>query len=609
MQGRRSFALACAGVFALGALVRLVVLWQSREMPLFDTLIVDSRAYDLWARRVAEGEWLRGRPFYQAPLYPYLLGVVYALLGSDALWVRVGQCVLGGAASALMAVACRAWFGARTSVVAGVLMALYAPAVFFDGLIQKAALDSLLVPLVLWALGRANARGGAGRWLLAGVAMGVAALSRETMLLMALVIAPWVALGWRPWDAGGRVARRDGWIAAACLVAGVMVGVSPAHLHNAYHGAPLAVTTTNAGLSFYLGNGALANGTYVPLREGRGDTRFEETDTVELAEQGAGRPLSAQEVSAWWMRRAVEDVGASPARWLRLLALKAALSVNRIEVIDTDDIYLNEGYSALLRVLNSVWNFGLLLPLACAGAVLTAGRRRDLAPLYLAVAANALALVVFYVVARYRYPMALLLLPFAAAALTHLTRAALPRAAAAALAGLVAAWLPVTDKNAQLSASYFNVANTLAEDGRHADAARFFELTRGTGRRDAPLFVNHSALLTAAGRADEAAALAREGLALHPRDARLRLAAANAALASGNPADAARFAADAVERDPSLAEAHNTLGAALIALGRPADARAALERALDLRPDYPLARRNLERAGADDAATTGSAPR
>ena len=608
MAGRHTFALGCAAVFLLGALVRLLVLWQSRDMPLFDTLIVDSRAYDLWARRVAEGEWLRGRPFYQAPLYPYLLGIVYALVGSDAFWIRVGQCVLGGGASALMALACRPWLASRTALVAGVMMALYAPAVFFDGLIQKAALDSILVPLVLWALGSANARGGAARWLLAGAAMGVQALSRETMLLMALVIVPWVALGWRP-EAGGAHGRRSGWIAAACMAAGVMLGVSPAHLHNVYHGAPLAVTTTNAGLSFYLGNGAPANGTYVPLREGRGDTRFEETDTVELAEQGAGRALSAQEVSAWWMGRALTDIGADPVRWLRLVARKAALTVNRIEMIDTDDIYLNEGYSVLLRALNSAWNFGLLLPLACVGLVLTVHRRRSLAPLYLAVAANALALVVFYVVARYRYPMALLLLPFAAAALTHLSRATLPRAAGAALAGLALAWLPVTDKNAQLSASYFNVANTLAEDGRHADAARFFEMTHETGRRDAPLFVNHAALLTATGRTDEAAALAREGLALHPRDARLQLAAANAALAGGRPAEAGRFASAAVVLDPSLAEAHNTLGAALIALGRPAEARAALERALELRPDYPLARRNLERTGTDDDGTTAASTR
>ena len=48
----------------------------------------DARGYDAWARRLAAGDWIGTDVFYQAPLYPYFLGVVYALAGHDLLAVR-----------------------------------------------------------------------------------------------------------------------------------------------------------------------------------------------------------------------------------------------------------------------------------------------------------------------------------------------------------------------------------------------------------------------------------------------------------------------------------------------------------------------------------------
>ena len=45
----------------------------------------DSRGYDEWARRIAGGDWLGHEVFYQAPLYPYLLGVIYAIAGRHLL--------------------------------------------------------------------------------------------------------------------------------------------------------------------------------------------------------------------------------------------------------------------------------------------------------------------------------------------------------------------------------------------------------------------------------------------------------------------------------------------------------------------------------------------
>src|SRR4051812_15199714 len=91
-QGRtrmapRSFRLYAAAIFALALLIRLVHVWQLRASPFFDVLMGDARGYDEWARRIAGGEWIGRDVFYQAPLYPYFLAVIYKVFGHDLLAV------------------------------------------------------------------------------------------------------------------------------------------------------------------------------------------------------------------------------------------------------------------------------------------------------------------------------------------------------------------------------------------------------------------------------------------------------------------------------------------------------------------------------------------
>jgi len=152
--GRSWFALV---VFAVALLVRLVHVWQMRGSPFFSLLMGDSRGYDEWAQRIAGGEWLGHEVFYQAPLYPYLLGVIYAVAGRHLLLVRFVQASIGSASCALLALAGARLFSRRAGLVAGLMLALYAPAIFFDGLLQKSVLDVFFVCLALWLISRSEA--------------------------------------------------------------------------------------------------------------------------------------------------------------------------------------------------------------------------------------------------------------------------------------------------------------------------------------------------------------------------------------------------------------------------------------------------------------------
>src|SRR5689334_15669568 len=87
--GTGTGAVAAVVVFALALAVRVLHLWQIRRAPFLSLLMGDALSYDLWAQRIASGEWLGREVFYQAPLYPYLLGVLYRIVGHDPVAARI----------------------------------------------------------------------------------------------------------------------------------------------------------------------------------------------------------------------------------------------------------------------------------------------------------------------------------------------------------------------------------------------------------------------------------------------------------------------------------------------------------------------------------------
>ena len=88
----RGFGHGCSAVVRRLALaLRLVHVWQMRDTLFFSVLMGDSRGYDAWARQIAAGDWIGRDVFYQAPLYPYFLGVIYARLRSRP--ARRARCV------------------------------------------------------------------------------------------------------------------------------------------------------------------------------------------------------------------------------------------------------------------------------------------------------------------------------------------------------------------------------------------------------------------------------------------------------------------------------------------------------------------------------------
>ena len=151
-------------IFSFALLVRGLHVWQLQGSLVLDTIMGDARSYDSWARQIAAGDWLGNEVFYQAPLYPYFLAILYGSIGDEPLLVRGLQALVGAGSCALLALAGWRFFSKPVGIAAGLLLAVYAPAIFADTTIQKSVLDLFLLCLALWILGGIVNRPRASRW-------------------------------------------------------------------------------------------------------------------------------------------------------------------------------------------------------------------------------------------------------------------------------------------------------------------------------------------------------------------------------------------------------------------------------------------------------------
>ena len=195
--------------------------------------------------------------------------------------MRLVQIALGSLACGVLLLAGKEFVSRRAGIAAGVLLALYPPAIFLDALIQKANLSLLWMTLLLWALARAQKTAGAWRLGACGALLGLLMLTREETLLLAPVLALWTLVGSR--TARSSAGARSG---SRAFLLGLALVLTPVVWRNARVGGEFVLTTAQAGPNFYIGNGPEANGIYVPARAG---ARRSDLRTRRRGRAGGGR--------------------------------------------------------------------------------------------------------------------------------------------------------------------------------------------------------------------------------------------------------------------------------------------------------------------------------
>jgi len=589
---RRAALVALVALVALAALLRLAHYLAVRDAPFVAQLAMDSAEYDRWAREIAAGDWSGGAPFFQAPLYPYLLAVVYRIAGRSLDVVYLLQIALALAGIYWAAKATERILGPRHALAAAALAAVYQPAVFHEVQLTKEAIALPLAALLIERLTKATQRptasaprrtlesgavprGWAGNerddraarerlderattraWLAAGGVLGLLALLRENALLLFPFLAPLVLANRTP----KQIAARR----LAAFAVGLALPLLPVAARNAALGGGFLPTTFQGGVNFWIGNNPEADGTYRPLVPGKQIPRLERAEAERLAEQASGRELKGGEVSRYWLARALAWARDEPLAFARLQARKLALYLAPYEWPDAVDYAWVKTISPPLALPGLEW--GGLVALAAAGVAFAGGRRRALGPALLFELGWLASTVAFFLFARYRLPAAaglfvLASIPLVAA--VDLWRGGRRRAALAAAAGLVAAL----------------VAPHAVAPSPRADLVEYNLGRLAEERRDPAAARRHYA----------------EALAADPDFFLAAMNLGTLAARQGDLAEGLRYLEEAVRLEPRSDDAWANLGAARLAAGDLDAAREALRQALALHPAHAAATANLER--------------
>ncbi|HSE84804.1 MAG TPA: tetratricopeptide repeat protein [Candidatus Binatia bacterium] len=566
--------------------VRLIYLVEIHSIPLFFHLASDAATYDEWGQSIAAGDWLGKGVFYQAPLYPYFLGFLQLILGHNLWLIRLIQIALGAISCALIFRAGRELFSRQAGIAAGLILACYAPGIFFDGLIEKSILDLFLLSLLLWLLSQVSVGRRWSQWLAMGAVLGLLGLSRENALILAAVLPLWIGL----YFSESPILSRLQWI--GLFFAGLLLVLLPVGLRNLTVGGEFKLTTSQSGPNFYIGNNPSADGTYESVRYAIGEPHLEGKDAKRLAEKTLGRRLTAGEVSDYWWKKSWNYIGSQPGQWLQLLGKKWLLVWNAREIEDSDDFYIYQQWSWLLRFLAWFNHFGILAPLAVVGIFLTAKQWHRLWVLYAMILSLAGSVAVFFVFGRYRFPLAPLLALFAGAGIVrgvalYQEKNFRPLTIAALIllcTGIVVNW-PIIGVRGPGPGGYNNLANAYSKEGKANQAIETAKMAIQLRPDYGVAHFNLGNFYARQGRFDLAQIHFEEALRLYPNYAEAHSNFGQLLAQQGDLEGGIREFRKAIDLNPSLGEPYLNLGVALAKQGRIQEAVGPLQQAARLTPE------------------------
>lgn len=410
----------------LGLIVRIGFYVEHANTPSFGVPTLDQKYYDTVARMLLAGEDLHELHGFRPLLYPMFLAFFYRLGGDWGVDLALLVQHLLGIATGLLV----AWLGARlfrhrlAGLVGGALFLLAPLPLYFEGeLFIEPSYTFLICLGLLLHLHTATIRGwhSALLWLLCG-GMTVLASQGRANILVFLAVYPLFAL-WRWWHTRERAA-----LLPLLGLAGALAMMIPWGIINLRQVDHFHLVTNAGGVNFYFGNRRGANGMFghdvvTALSDlsrsnkiasaTTANERYEDLVEVWAREEYAAAMRAQNRVpesdpkaiSQYWTQRAVDEIKADPAAWLKLVAKKCWLTLWNTEVPNNKDFaFLQEEY-LWLRVLPVRWVVLLMLAPAGLWAAARFRNRDSLFILLIYAGIYSAGNVAFFICDRYRYPV------------------------------------------------------------------------------------------------------------------------------------------------------------------------------------------------------------
>jgi hypothetical protein len=395
----------------------------------------DQISYDALALRVVTGHGFTfatdswpatraGEPTaHWSFVYTLYLAGIYAIAGHYPLIARLVQAIATGLLMPWLVYRLgRRLFGPLTGLAAAALVAVYAYFVYYAATLMT---ESFYITAILWALDVALRTGQSANqqpgkwayreWVELGVALGVAALLRQVILLFVPCLFVW--LWWATsrqgeWERGGQGERESlspslphslsPFLVSLAVITAL---IAPWTIRNYRAFGRFVLLNTNSGYAFFWANHPIHGTHFIDLLPPDGPS-YQDLIPPEL------RSLDEAALDSALLQRGLRFVAEDPVRFL-------LLSLSRIPDYFQ---FWPSSRSGLVSNLSRVLSFGLCLPFMLYGLVISLRQWRSCLLLYGFVAVYALIHILSWTGPRYRLPIDAVLIVFAGLAVVELYR-------------------------------------------------------------------------------------------------------------------------------------------------------------------------------------------
>jgi 4-amino-4-deoxy-L-arabinose transferase-like glycosyltransferase len=367
------------------------------KSPYYDSPSMDSAVYVNWANLINQEGWLGKNVFYWAPLYPYLLSIIFRIFPHSLLATYIIQLIMGLCSVYLIYLIGRRIYSERAGLVAAGLSLLYSPFTFFETKILPTVTSIFLTLLFLYLLTRAEQEKKYRYWIGGAVALGFASLCRPNYVLMIPLLTVGLLLFYRK-----KLRQVFVPILILTFIPGIIIGTVT--LRNYIVVNDFIPISASAGLTFAQGNNPWTRGAIKILPGFSGEIRNQQHEETRIAETAVGRELKPSEVSRFWFRWSLNFIRNYPIDYLKLILYKMAAIVNSHELGNNYLLSIDEAVTPSLRL--AFLPFGFIFAWAVLDLIFLVQRRPPPLTLLASFVAGLLMLLLFYVSSRYRLTLA-----------------------------------------------------------------------------------------------------------------------------------------------------------------------------------------------------------
>ncbi|MEW6104536.1 MAG: glycosyltransferase family 39 protein [bacterium] len=352
----------------------------------------DMLTYDNYAKEIINGTFSEKSPYYYGPLYFYFLALIYKIFGIDPYIPRLIQMILGVFTTFLTYLIAKKVFNKTVGYISLIISILYGMFYIHEGVLLMESLVTFLNTLSIFLLLRIEDNPSYKNLALAGIALGLSALTRANILLFVPFILIWMLKNSKLKTKNLKLLSYG----FLCLI--ILFTISPATIRNYLVSGRFVLISTNGPVNLWIGNNPHSEGWFAyPPPE------YSEKIAKMVKEKG----------DKAYIEDVVRFIKKNPKQYLKLLSKKFSLfwDTATVEIENNIDPKFLKKISWISNI--AFLNFGFVASLGLLGILFSIRIWKKCLLLYLFCLSFMIGTILFFVLERYRIAFLPSLIPFA----------------------------------------------------------------------------------------------------------------------------------------------------------------------------------------------------